>query len=66
MTIYKLSDDKWHLYGDKRGWSNCGADMDTLKEERMIGRGRDECEEDPDVSTVCPKCFKFLPQFQKI
>lgn len=65
MNIYKLADEKWHTY--RSGvTTECGADMNTWKEKRMIGKGRYECEQDPDVSTVCPKCFKFLPQFQKI
>jgi hypothetical protein len=58
--IYKLSDNKWHSYTNKIGWSDCGADMDTLKEDRIIGSGHVECKKDPPKEDCCKICFKFL------
>ena len=63
--IYKLRDGKWHLYGNRQGWADCGMDMDTLKEDRIFGQKGDKYYPDPPVSDVCPKCFSFLPEFQK-
>ena len=62
MHIYKLTDDKWHIYS--RGHrTDCGMNLSQVIEEKIIGKGREECEHDPHVSTVCPKCFNFLPEF---
>lgn len=56
MTIFKLADQQWHLYGSKVRMA-CGQSYRPLESKTMNIR-------DTSDYSVCPVCFNLVAQLQ--